>query len=136
MTVKMEILLEPTSNKLLVDSILQAGNPVKDILLKLNLSDHRILKDGGEGHLARDCRVMLRNVNLVNVQNPTPAHGACHECGSTNHFRPACPRLNRTQGPGGNRLNQVIANNRGQGYGNQGNEARGRAFMLGAEEAR
>nr|GEV02585.1 hypothetical protein [Tanacetum cinerariifolium] len=26
-----------------------AGNPVKDILLKLNLSDHRILKDGGEG---------------------------------------------------------------------------------------
>ncbi|GJV53596.1 hypothetical protein Tco_1449337 [Tanacetum coccineum] len=26
-----------------------AGNPVKDILLKLNLPNHRILKDGGEG---------------------------------------------------------------------------------------
>ncbi|GKF54592.1 hypothetical protein Tco_0164932, partial [Tanacetum coccineum] len=26
-----------------------AGNPVKKILLKLNLSDHRILKDGGGG---------------------------------------------------------------------------------------
>ncbi|GKD23183.1 hypothetical protein Tco_1224886 [Tanacetum coccineum] len=25
-----------------------AGNPVKEILLKLNLLDHRILKDGGE----------------------------------------------------------------------------------------
>ncbi|GJU90602.1 hypothetical protein Tco_1303025 [Tanacetum coccineum] len=25
-----------------------AGNPVKDILLKLNLPEHRILKDGGE----------------------------------------------------------------------------------------
>ncbi|GJQ93241.1 hypothetical protein Tco_0004380 [Tanacetum coccineum] len=25
------------------------GNPVKEILLKLNLPDHRILKDGGEG---------------------------------------------------------------------------------------
>ncbi|GJT79910.1 hypothetical protein Tco_1054252 [Tanacetum coccineum] len=25
-----------------------AGNPVKEILLKLNLPDHRILKDGGE----------------------------------------------------------------------------------------
>ncbi|GKE71101.1 hypothetical protein Tco_1529173, partial [Tanacetum coccineum] len=25
-----------------------AGNPVKDILLKLNLPDHRILNDGGE----------------------------------------------------------------------------------------
>ncbi|GJV38600.1 reverse transcriptase domain-containing protein [Tanacetum coccineum] len=88
---KMEILLEPTSNKLMVDDlcdsiriklvttgkkrwcdsiriklvpehaefdesdthVLQrfntsAGNPVKEILLKLNLPDHRILKDGGE----------------------------------------------------------------------------------------
>ncbi|GKE64826.1 hypothetical protein Tco_1518987, partial [Tanacetum coccineum] len=26
-----------------------AGNHVKEILLKLNLPDHRILKDGGEG---------------------------------------------------------------------------------------
>ncbi|GJS60296.1 hypothetical protein Tco_0655080, partial [Tanacetum coccineum] len=31
------------------DSILQARNPVKEILLKLNLPDHRILKDRGEG---------------------------------------------------------------------------------------
>nr|GEU83132.1 hypothetical protein [Tanacetum cinerariifolium] len=76
----MEILLEPTSNKLMVgdlcdsmriklvttgkkrwrDSIriklVPAGNPVKEILLKLNLPyhrsilmDRRILKDGGEG---------------------------------------------------------------------------------------
>nr|GEV71578.1 zinc finger, CCHC-type [Tanacetum cinerariifolium] len=45
---KMEILLESTSNKLSKDSILQAGNPVKEILLKLNLPDHRILKDVGE----------------------------------------------------------------------------------------
>ncbi|GKE27973.1 hypothetical protein Tco_1443357 [Tanacetum coccineum] len=48
----------------------------------------------------------------------------------------ACPRLNMAQGLGGNRLNQVVANNGGQGRGNQGNQARGRAFMLGAEEAR
>nr|GFA07377.1 hypothetical protein [Tanacetum cinerariifolium] len=26
-----------------------AGNPVKEILLKLNLPDHRRLKDGGKG---------------------------------------------------------------------------------------
>nr|GFB16886.1 hypothetical protein [Tanacetum cinerariifolium] len=44
---KMEILLEPTSNKLTVDiNVLErfyttARNPVKDILLKLNLPDHR-----------------------------------------------------------------------------------------------
>ncbi|GJT67195.1 putative reverse transcriptase domain-containing protein [Tanacetum coccineum] len=48
-TMTMEILLEPTSNKLSVDSILQAGNPVKEILLKLNLPDHRsILTDSKE----------------------------------------------------------------------------------------
>ncbi|GKE18542.1 putative reverse transcriptase domain-containing protein, partial [Tanacetum coccineum] len=88
------------------------------------------------GHLARDCRVVPRNVNLVNVRNPIPARGACHECGSTDHLKPACSRLNRAQEPGGNRPNQVAFNNRGQCHGNQGNQARVRAFMLGAEEAR
>nr|GEZ53635.1 putative reverse transcriptase domain-containing protein [Tanacetum cinerariifolium] len=54
----------------------------------------------------------------------------------TDHVMSACPRLNRAQGLEGNRLNQVAANNEGQGRGNQGNQARGRTFMLGAEEAR
>ncbi|GKC40347.1 putative reverse transcriptase domain-containing protein, partial [Tanacetum coccineum] len=49
---------------------------------------------------------------------------------------PACPRLNRTQGLGGNHPNPVAVNNGGQGRGNQGKQARGRAFMLGAEEVR
>ncbi|GKA46165.1 hypothetical protein Tco_0738961 [Tanacetum coccineum] len=46
-TMKMEILLEPTSNKLMVERFdTSAGNPVKEILLKLNLPDHRsILTD-------------------------------------------------------------------------------------------
>ncbi|GJW49822.1 putative reverse transcriptase domain-containing protein, partial [Tanacetum coccineum] len=35
----------------------------------------------------------------------------------------------------GNHQNQVVAVNGGQGRGNQRNQARGRAFMLGAEEA-
>nr|GEV22848.1 hypothetical protein [Tanacetum cinerariifolium] len=50
---EIELILEQTqqgiSHEVLKDSILQAGNPVKEILLKLNLPDHRILKDGGEG---------------------------------------------------------------------------------------
>ncbi|GJX89552.1 hypothetical protein Tco_0341566 [Tanacetum coccineum] len=65
-TMKMEILLESTSNKLMIlrnmlseydesnTYVLErfnttAGNPVKKILLKLNLSDHRLFKDGGGG---------------------------------------------------------------------------------------
>ncbi|GJS66132.1 putative reverse transcriptase domain-containing protein [Tanacetum coccineum] len=85
------------------------------------------------GHLAKDCRSVPRNVNPVNARNLTAR--ACYECGSTNHVRPACPRLKKAQGPEGNCLNQVAANNGGQGRRNQGNQARGRAFMLGAEEA-
>ncbi|GKG35673.1 putative reverse transcriptase domain-containing protein, partial [Tanacetum coccineum] len=77
---------------------------------------------------------MPRNVNPVNARNLTVR--ACYECGSTDHVRSACPRLNRAQKPKGNRPNQVAANNGGQGRRNQGNQARGREFMLGAKEAR
>ncbi|GJZ78107.1 putative reverse transcriptase domain-containing protein [Tanacetum coccineum] len=69
-----------------------------------------------------------RNVNPINARNPTAR--ACYECGSTDHIRTVYPRLNRAQGPGGNRPNQALANNKGQGRGNQRNQVRGRAFML------
>ncbi|GKF05326.1 putative reverse transcriptase domain-containing protein, partial [Tanacetum coccineum] len=61
------------------------------------------------GHFAKDYRVVPRNVNPINARNPTDR--ACYECGSTDHIKSAC-------------------------RGTQGNQARGRAFMLGAEEAR
>ncbi|GJS32637.1 putative reverse transcriptase domain-containing protein [Tanacetum coccineum] len=37
------------------------------------------------GHLAKDCRGVLRNVNPVNARNPTVR--AYYECGSTDHVR-------------------------------------------------
>ncbi|GJR44839.1 putative reverse transcriptase domain-containing protein [Tanacetum coccineum] len=86
------------------------------------------------GHLTKDCRGVPRNMNHVNARNPTIR--ACYECGSTDRVRSACPRLNRAQEPEGNRPNQVAANNGAHGHGNQGNQARGKAFMLGAEGAR
>nr|GEV02547.1 hypothetical protein [Tanacetum cinerariifolium] len=85
------------------------------------------------GHFAKDCRVVPRNVNPINDKNLTVR--ACYECGSTNHIKSVCPRLNRAQGPGWNHPTQVLANNGGQGHGNQRNQARGKAFMSGAEEA-
>ncbi|GKB26270.1 putative reverse transcriptase domain-containing protein [Tanacetum coccineum] len=86
------------------------------------------------GHLAKDCRGGPRNVSPINARNPIVR--ACYECGSTDHVKSACSRWNRAQGRGKNHPNQVDANNGGKGHGNQGNQARGRAFMLGAEEAR
>ncbi|GKC87948.1 hypothetical protein Tco_1148597, partial [Tanacetum coccineum] len=85
-------------------------------------------------YLAKDCRGVPRNVNHVNTRYLTVR--ASYEYGSTDHVRSVCPRLNSAQGPKGNRPNQVVANNEGQGRENQGNQARGRAFMLGAKEAR
>ncbi|GJZ50613.1 reverse transcriptase domain-containing protein [Tanacetum coccineum] len=58
----------------------------------------------------------------------------------TGHFSKDCRVVPRNVESGskakGNHQNQVVAVNRGQGRGNNGNRACGRAFMLGAEEAR
>ncbi|GJU63158.1 putative reverse transcriptase domain-containing protein [Tanacetum coccineum] len=86
------------------------------------------------GHLAKDCRGVPRNVNPINARNPIVR--ACYECSSTDYVRSTCPRLNRAQGLEENHPNQVVANNGGQGRGNHGNQDKGKAFMLGVEEAR
>ncbi|GJV94845.1 putative reverse transcriptase domain-containing protein [Tanacetum coccineum] len=86
------------------------------------------------GQIAKDCRAP-RMVNPVNARNPTAVPRACFECGGTNHLKAGCPRLNQAQRPEGNRQIQAVANNGGQGHGNNDNQERGRAFMPGAEEA-
>ncbi|GKD88557.1 reverse transcriptase domain-containing protein, partial [Tanacetum coccineum] len=75
-------------------------------------------------------------VTPVNARHPTAARGTCFECGGTDHYKAACPRLNRAPRQGGNCQNHALAIEGGQGYENNGNQARGGAFMMGAEEAR
>ncbi|GKC30772.1 reverse transcriptase domain-containing protein [Tanacetum coccineum] len=55
------------------------------------------------GHFAKDYRVVPRNVNPINARNPTSR--ACYECGSTDHIKEACPRLNQAQRLGENHQN-------------------------------
>ncbi|GJR84256.1 putative reverse transcriptase domain-containing protein [Tanacetum coccineum] len=87
------------------------------------------------GHIAKDCQVGPRVMNLLNARNLTAARGVCFECGGVDLYKAACPRLNRAPRPAGNRPNQVMDIEGGQGCGNNGNQARGRAFVMGAAEA-
>ncbi|GKC20690.1 hypothetical protein Tco_1022840 [Tanacetum coccineum] len=75
-TMKMEILLEPTSNKLMVDSILQLELPVKKILLKLNLlitvdplGLKAIFKDGGGDFRYSDTARLSRSDEVLKLKN-------------------------------------------------------------------
>nr|GEX27426.1 hypothetical protein [Tanacetum cinerariifolium] len=98
----------------LTDEAVKNGS-IKKVEKSGNVREPRKDKNGRDENkrtrTRNDCRGVPKNVNPVNARNPTVR--ACYECGSTNHV-----------------------SNEGQGRGNQGNQARGRAFMLGAEEAR
>ncbi|GJW25601.1 putative reverse transcriptase domain-containing protein [Tanacetum coccineum] len=88
------------------------------------------------GHFAKDYRAGPRMVNPLNARNLTAARGECYECAGTDHYKAACPRLNQVPGQGGNRPNQAMAIDGGQGRRNNDIPTCGRAFVLGAEEAR
>ncbi|GJX02938.1 putative reverse transcriptase domain-containing protein [Tanacetum coccineum] len=85
-TMKMEILLEPTSNKLMV-----AGNPVKKILLKLNLSDHRLFKDSGGGSSKKKPYGGSKPLCAkCNYHHDGPCAPKCHKCNKVGHFARDC----------------------------------------------
>ncbi|GJZ99507.1 putative reverse transcriptase domain-containing protein [Tanacetum coccineum] len=98
------------------------GEPSKD----------RIGKD--DNKRTRTGNVFSTTVNPVGRENNVDLRLAQ---GSTDHvLGQLCPYiLIGARGPEENYPNQVAANNGGQGRGNQGNQSRGMAFMLGAEEA-
>ncbi|GKC19871.1 putative reverse transcriptase domain-containing protein [Tanacetum coccineum] len=65
---------------------------------------------------------MLTDEAIKNGLNLIAARGVCFECSGTNQYKAACPRLNQAPGQGGNRPNQVLAIDGGQGRGNNGIE--------------
>ncbi|GJX16524.1 hypothetical protein Tco_0217356 [Tanacetum coccineum] len=47
------------------------------------------------GYFSKDCRAGPRMVNPLNARNPKATRGACFACSCTDHYKAACPRLNR-----------------------------------------
>ncbi|GJX77150.1 putative reverse transcriptase domain-containing protein [Tanacetum coccineum] len=77
-------------------------------------------------HYARDCQAPIRQVDPVNAVGMSNNSRVCYECGSPNHFRNTCPKLNRAPGQIRNQLAlEGSRNNR-----SNGNQVRGRAFNV------
>ncbi|GKC08340.1 putative reverse transcriptase domain-containing protein [Tanacetum coccineum] len=77
-------------------------------------------------HFARDCRALAKQVAPINAVRIGNDQRTCYECGSLDHFRNTCPKLNRAPSQVGNNL--TIEGN--QNPRNKGNQARGRAFNV------
>ncbi|GKC54778.1 putative reverse transcriptase domain-containing protein [Tanacetum coccineum] len=74
------------------------------------------------------CSSYHPEVSAVRMENN---QRVCYECGRSEHLRNTCPKLNRAPGQVGNRL--ALEGN--QNARNNGNQARGRAFNVNADNA-
>ncbi|GKG20837.1 reverse transcriptase domain-containing protein, partial [Tanacetum coccineum] len=75
------------------------------------------------GHFIKDCRFPIRQVAPVNPVRMSNNPRVCYECGSLDHFRNTCPKMNRAPRQARNQLAlEGRRNNQ-----NNGNQVRGRA---------
>ncbi|GKA91967.1 putative reverse transcriptase domain-containing protein [Tanacetum coccineum] len=102
--------MEPT----IIQSAIQKVGMLTDEAIR-NGALKKVTEKRGNRHFAKDCRAGPRMATPMNTRNPTVALGAYFECGDTDHYKAACPRLNQAPRPGGNHLNQVMAIEGGQG---------------------
>nr|GEY98843.1 hypothetical protein [Tanacetum cinerariifolium] len=122
-----------------------------EVLTDEALRNEALKRNGGElskeGNVKGDNKRAKTGKVFAITTNPmrreytgtTPKVGprmVCFDYCGPDHYKSACLRLNRAQVQGGNRPNQAISIEEGQGHRNNRNSTRGRAFVMGAEEAR
>ncbi|GKB86537.1 putative reverse transcriptase domain-containing protein [Tanacetum coccineum] len=78
------------------------------------------------GHFVRDCRAPFKQVAPVNAVKMGYNQRVCYECGSSDHLRNTCPKMNRAPGQVGNPL-ALEGNCNAR---NNGNRATVRAFNV------
>ncbi|GJZ60742.1 putative reverse transcriptase domain-containing protein [Tanacetum coccineum] len=87
--------------------------------------------------VGRENTGIVPKCNICNPHHlPEVPCRTCFNCNCPRHFAKDCRVDESSSKARGNHQNQVMAVNEGQGRRNQWNQARGRAFMLGANEAR
>ncbi|GKB85595.1 putative reverse transcriptase domain-containing protein [Tanacetum coccineum] len=79
-----------------------------------------------QGYIARNCRMPIKQLAPINAVRGGYEPGTCYECGSREHYRNTCPKLNLAPGQVGNWL--TIEGN--QNLKNNGNHVKGRAFNV------
>nr|GFB59517.1 hypothetical protein [Tanacetum cinerariifolium] len=128
---KMVAAMKPTT---IQSAILKVGVLTNEAIRNGSLKKNTKKIGNGREPSSDGCLKGLRMVNLLNARISKAAREACFKCGGTDHYKSACLRLNRAPRQGGNRPTQAMAIEGGQGHGNNGNQARRRAFVMGAKE--
>ncbi|GKC35458.1 hypothetical protein Tco_1047842, partial [Tanacetum coccineum] len=116
--------------RVLTDEAIRNGSLNKNTKKRVNCGEPS--RDGNfkdDNKRSRTERAFATTTNPIRkeagprMMNPLKiaACGACFECGGTDHYKAVCPRLNQAPRQGGNRPNQAMAIEGGQGRGNNSN---------------
>nr|GEZ85591.1 reverse transcriptase domain-containing protein [Tanacetum cinerariifolium] len=81
---------------MLIDEVIRNGALNK--VTEKRRNNRELSRDGNARNDNK--RVGYRIVNLLNAIKLTATHGACFECGSTDHYKAACPRSWKQWQPG------------------------------------
>ncbi|GJU98821.1 putative reverse transcriptase domain-containing protein [Tanacetum coccineum] len=115
-------LVTPESSRIKSCGTLTKGNDKR----KVAEESGKLVDRGRTTRRQRYCRSPIRQVTPVNAVRMGNNSRVCYECGSPDHFRNTCPKLNRAPGQAGNQLAlEANRNNR-----SNGNQVRGRAFNV------
>nr|GFA14843.1 reverse transcriptase domain-containing protein [Tanacetum cinerariifolium] len=76
-----------------IQKVVQIASTLTDEAFRNGYIKNDPAKRGNEANIARIGIVAPMNVNPINVRNPIAR--TCYECGSTDHIKLACPRLNQ-----------------------------------------